>query len=653
VERRASPPSNGLSAAFASILIESPTLATYPAALPSTSVHMASQVKPTTSPRREIPKRLTIRSLLTPHLGSLVLGFIAIAGESAANLLQPWPLKIVLDDVLRGKESHGWAMRIVHSFVGTDKMAILEFACVAVLAVAVLDAICTYGEKYLTTSVGQWVSYDLRLTIYSHIQKLSLAFHDHKRTGDLISRVTDDIEAIQSFIMNGLLGVLINAMTLLGMVVVMFSLNWQFTLVALSVVPILFAMVYSYTRRIKKAAREVRKKEGEITSVVEEVLSSIRVVKAFAREDYEVQRLEQESLEAVDISLRARSLKAKLTPLVGIVVAAGTGLVLWFGARLVMAGSFSAGELVVFILYLGKMYKPMQEISKMTDTYSKAAVGYERIQEVLHTHVEVKDSPRARPTPKLKGDIQFDKVSFSYDGGGTPVLNNVSFEIKAGQVAAFVGPTGAGKTSIIGLIPRFYDPDSGVVKVDGTDIKQFQQKSLRGQMSFVLQETVLFHAPVWKNIAYGKPNCTRSEIIKAAELANATEFIDKLPDGYDTVLGERGMTLSGGQRQRIAMARAVIRNTPILILDEPTSGLDSASEKLVFEALDRLMEGRTVVVIAHRLSTIQRADVILVVKDGEIVERGKHSELMELNGLYAELHNLQFKEEGAELSKVS
>jgi ATP-binding cassette, subfamily B, bacterial len=614
---------------------------------------MSSHGKSVASPRREIPKRLTIRSLLTPHLGSLILGFIAIAGESAANLLQPWPLKIVLDDVLRGKESHGWAMRAVHSLVGTDKMAILEFACVAVLAIAVLDAICSYGEKYLTTSVGQWVSYDLRLTIYSHIQKLSLAFHDQKRTGDLISRVTDDIEAIQSFIMNGLLGVLINAMTLLGMVGVMFFLNWQFTLIALSVVPILFAMVYSYTRRIKKAAREVRKKEGEITSVVEEVLSSIRVVKAFAREDYEVQRLEQESLEAVDISLRARSLKAKLTPLVGIVVAAGTGLVLWFGARLVMAGWFSAGELVVFILYLGKMYKPMQEISKMTDTYSKAAVGYERIQEVLHTHVEVKDLPRARPAPKLKGDIQFDKVSFSYDGGGTPVLNNVSFEIKAGRVAAFVGPTGAGKTSIIGLIPRFYDPDSGIVKIDGTDVKHFQQKSLRSQMSFVLQETVLFHAPVWKNIAYGKPNCTRDEIIKAAELANAAEFIDKLRDGYNTVLGERGMSLSGGQRQRIAMARAVIRNTPILILDEPTSGLDSSSEKLVFEALDRLMEGRTVVVIAHRLSTIQRADVIFVVKEGEIVEQGKHGELMKLNGLYAELHNLQFKEEDAELSKVS
>jgi len=587
---------------------------------------------------------------LRPHIGALTLGSIAIAGESAANLLQPWPLKIVLDEVLRSHESHAWAMRMVHRLVGSDTLAILKFACVAVLAIAVLDAICTFGEKYLTTSVGQWVSYDLRLTLYAHIQKLSLAFHDHKRTGDLISRVTDDIDAIQSFIMNGLLGVLINAMTLVGMIGVMFYLNWKFTLIALSVVPALFAIVYSYTRRIKKASREVRKKEGEITSVVEEVLSSIRVVKAFAREDYEVQRLEQESLEAVDIALRARSLKAKLTPLVGIVVAVGTGLVLWFGARLVMAGALTAGSLVVFILYLAKMYKPMQEISKMADTYSKAAVGYERIQEIVQTHVMVMDGRRARPAPKFKGEIEFDHVSFSYDPGSL-VLKNINLQMRAGEVSALVGPTGAGKTSIISLIPRFYDPEKGVVRIDGTDIRTFQQQSLREQMSFVLQETVLFHAPVWQNIAYGKPSCTRAEIMKAAELANASEFIDKLPDRYNTVLGERGMTLSGGQRQRIAIARAVIRNTPILILDEPTTGLDSASEKLVFEALDRLMQGKTVVVIAHRLSTIQRADAIFVIKNGEIVERGKHGALMQRNGTYAELHNLQFKEE--EISHVS
>jgi ATP-binding cassette, subfamily B, bacterial len=435
------------------------------------------------------------------------------------------------------------------------------------------------------------------------------------------------------------------------MIGVMFYLNWKFTLIALSVVPVLFVMVYTYTRKIKKASREVRKKEGEITSVVEEVLSSIRVVKAFARENYEIQRLERENLEAVEISLRARSLKAKLTPLVGIVVALGTCLVLWFGARLAMAGALSAGSLVVFILYLGKMYKPMQEISKMTDTYSKAAVGYERIQEVLETQVDVRDLPRARPAPRFQGNVSFENVSFAYPHR-PQVLKHVSLEMKAGQVSALVGPTGAGKTSIISLLARFYDPGEGRIRIDGIDIKQFRQKSLRSQMSFVLQETILFHAPLWQNIAYGKPNCTRREIIRAAELANANEFIDKLPEGYDTVIGERGMTLSGGQRQRVAIARAVIRDTPILILDEPTSGLDSSSETLVFEALDRLMEGRTVLVIAHRLSTARRADIIFVLKAGEIIERGKHQDLLDLNGLYAELYHLQFKAD-AELSRAS
>jgi subfamily B ATP-binding cassette protein MsbA len=424
----------------------------------------------------------------------------------------------------------------------------------------------------------------------------------------------------------------------------MFYLNWRFTLIALSVAPVLFVLVYSYTHRIKKASRKVRKKEGEITSVVEEVLSSMRVVKAFAREDFEVQRLENEGLEQVQIALRARTLKAKLTPMVDIVIAVGTCLVLWFGARLVLGGALSAGSLVVFFLYLGKMYKPVKELSKMTDSYSKAAVGYERLQEVLGTNNDVRDIRGAKPVRQVKGAIEFEHVSFSYSDG-TPVLKDVSFHVEPGQVVALVGPTGAGKTSIISLIPRFYDPESGVIKIDGTDVRKFRQKSLRQHMSFVLQESTLFHGPVWQNIAYGRPEASRQEIIRAAELANAAEFVEKLPDGYDTVLGERGMTLSGGQRQRIAIARAVIRNAPILILDEPTSGLDSASEKLVFDALDKLMEGKTVIVIAHRLSTIRRADKIYVIKDGCIAEHGTHDELMKRDGVYAELHRIQFNEE--------
>jgi len=371
------------------------------------------------------------------------------------------------------------------------------------------------------------------------------------------------------------------------------------------------------------------------------------VVKAFAREDYEQRRLEEQSLEGVEMALQARALKAKLTPMVEMIVAFGTAMVLWFGARMALDGTLEMGSLIVFILYLGKMYKPMQDLSKMTDSYSKAAVGYDRIREIFEDTDEIRDLPKAKRAPRFRGAIEFDNVSFEYQPE-QPILKNVSFRIEPGQLAALVGPTGAGKTSIVSLIPRFYDPISGRVKVDGQDVRAYKQKSLRQQISFVLQETLLFHAPVWQNIAYGKPEASRSEILRAAELANAHEFIEKMPQGYDTLVGERGVTLSGGQRQRIAIARAVIRNTPILILDEPTSGLDAASEKLVFEALDRLMAGKTSIVIAHRLSTVRRADIIFVVKDGAIIDSGKHEELMKAGGLYAELYELQFRQEEEE-----
>jgi len=436
------------------------------------------------------------------------------------------------------------------------------------------------------------------------------------------------------------------------MLAVMFYLDWKFTLIALSVTPVLFIVVYTFTRKIKKASRQVRKKEGEIISTIQEVFTSIRVVKAFASEDYEQKRLERESLQSVEIALRARGLKAMLSPVVQIIVAAGTCLVLWYGATLVLSGALTTGALVVFLLYLGKMYKPMRDLSKMADTASKAAVGFERIKEILETDRQVKNLPGARRAPSFRGKIEFMNVSFGYDRA-RPTLRDVDLKIETGQVAAFVGPTGAGKSTIISLIPRFYDPTAGQVRIDGFDIRRFKIKSLRQQISFVLQETVLFHAPVWQNIAYGRPEATHAEIVRAARLANAHEFIEKLASGYDTMVGERGVTLSGGQRQRIAIARAVIRNSPILILDEPTSGLDASSEMLVIEALGRLMEGKTSIIIAHRLSTIRKADVIFVVSDGRIVERGNHDELLAIGGLYAELHDTQFREQEEVSSVVS
>jgi subfamily B ATP-binding cassette protein MsbA len=575
----------------------------------------------------------------------LWLGLLAIAGESVAGLLEPWPLKIVLDNVLRAKSSHGWLFKLIRDTTGTSPHSVLIFACGAVILIALMDAICTYAEKYLTTSVGQWVTHDLRRAIYTQVQKLSLAYHDQQPTGDLISRVTSDIDSIQTFIVSGLLGILVNILTLGGMVVVMFYINWQFTLIALAVVPPLFFVVYTYTRRAKTASREVRKKEGHMISIIEEVVSSVRVVKAFAREDYEIRRFEGESVETVEAALRARSLKAKLVPLVNVITAVGTCVVLWFGAQMAMAGRLSVGSMVLFVFYLGKMYKPIQEISKTMDAYSKAEVGFDRIQEILRSEDEIQDTPRARVAPKFRGQVDFEHVDFCYKEG-EQILRDVNLHVDAGTMVALVGPTGSGKTTIVNLIARFYEPSNGVVKIDGTDIREFKQKSLRGQISFVLQDTVLFSGTIWDNIAYGRPDATEAEIQKAAEAANAMEFIEKLPGKFESIVGERGVTLSGGQRQRIAIARAIIRNTPILILDEPTSGLDAASEQLVFEALDRLMEGRTSIVIAHRLSTIRRATCIYVVEDGGIVESGTESELLQReDGVYRKLHDIQFNEE--------
>ena len=332
--------------------------------------------------------------------------------------------------------------------------------------------------------------------------------------------------------------------------------------------------------------------------------------------------------------------KAKLAPFVDVIAAIGTCLVLGFGGRMALSGQLSAGTLVLFIFYLAGMYKPMRELSKMTDTVSKAVIGYERIQEVLQVESKVSDHAGARRAPKFRGTIEFHDVAFSYDGEH-PVLKNISLKIEPGQVAAVVGPSGTGKSTLVNLIARFYDPTSGTVSIDGTDVRKYTLKSLRDQISFVLQEALLFRAPIWVNIAYGKPNASRREIIRAAELANADDFINKMPRGYDTMVGERGVTLSGGQRQRIAIARAILHDTPILILDEPTTGLDAASEQAIMQALNRLMKGKTSIIIAHHLDSISRSDVIFVIKDSELVESGTHEQLLAAGKLYSELYRMQ------------
>jgi subfamily B ATP-binding cassette protein MsbA len=588
------------------------------------------------------PKVLRIVDLLRPHWKAMTMALVAVGGVAAADLLDPWPIKIVLDYALASKPMPAWMVEMV-SRIGGSTLAIVNFAVLAVAAIAVAGAISSYLQNYLTTNVGQRIMHDLRRTVYHHIHRLSLAEHDQTRTGDLISRVTSDIDAIQDFVTSAMLGIVANVITLLGIVAIMLYASWPFTLISLAIAPVLFAVVYLFTRRIKKASREVRKKESELISTVQEVFSSIRVVKAFAREDYEERRFERQSLDNVETALRARGMKMMLAPVVDIVVAIGTCLMLGYGARMVMANELTVGVLVVFLAYLRMMYKPMRDLSKMADTVSKAGVGFERIREILETESAVRDLPHARKATGFKGRIEFEHVSFGY-APDQLVLKDLSLTIEPGQVAAFVGETGGGKTTIINLVARFYDPTAGTVKIDGTDIRKFTMKSLREQISFVLQDTVLFRAPVWQNIAYGRPEARRDEIVRAAEQANADGFIKEMAEGYDTMVGERGVTLSGGQRQRIAIARAVVRNSPILILDEPTSGLDAQAEKAIMEALERLMKGKTSIVIAHRLGTILHANAIFVMKDHRLVEHGTHEELLAAGGVYAGLYKIQYDE---------
>jgi subfamily B ATP-binding cassette protein MsbA len=582
---------------------------------------------------------LSLWRLVRPYWRLMAVAFAAMLVESAMSLWEPWPLKLIFDHVLGSKPLPAWLA--AWPVVDDDRLALLNAAALAVIAIAVLGAAGSYTHKYLSTAVGQHVMHDLRHVLYHHVQRLSMSFFEQRRTGDMVVRLTSDIDAAQVFISSALLGMAMDVFTLGGMLAVMIYLDWRFTLISLAIAPLLFAVVYRRMRRIKKAAREVKQKESELASIVQESISAMRVVKAFAREDYEERRLDHESLGAMDVAMRARSIKAGLAPLVDIIVAIGTCVVLLVGVRLVLSGEITSGTLLVFVVYLGKMYKPMKDLSKMADTLTKASVAFERIGELLDTESHVRDLPTARTAPPFEGRIEFSHVRFAYTPE-QPVLRDVDFVVGAGERAALVGATGSGKSTLMSLILRFYDPASGTVRIDGRDIRGYTLKSLRDQISLVPQDPVLFHGPVWRNIAYGKPDATREEIVQAAVLANAHEFITALPQGYDTIVGERGETLSGGQRQRIAIARAVIRQTPILLLDEPSAALDAESEELVFEAIERLMAGKTSIIIAHRLATVRRAGAIFVLDNGIISARGTHESLLATSAHYARLYRLQF-----------
>ena len=575
--------------------------------------------------------------LVRPHRSLLAIAFAAMVVESAASLWEPWPIKLIVDHVIGGAplppSIARWAL------FGLHPLGIMNAAALAVMAIAAIGAAGAYTQKSLATTVGQRVMHDLRGTLYHHLQQQPLPFFDSRRTGDLMVRITSDVDATQEFFSSALLSATMDVLTLAGMVAIMLYLDWRFALLALAVAPLLYLVVSRRTRRIKQAAREVKQHESALASVVQESLSAIRTVRTLAREDHEEARLDRESSAAMHAALQARRLKAALPPLVDLIVAAGTCGVMLVGVRLVLAGQMTSGTLIVFVLYLGKLYKPMKNLARMIDAMSKSAVAFERIRELLETPAAVPDAPGARPAPALRGRIDLRGVRFRYEPN-VPVLNGVDLTVEPGQHVAIVGASGSGKSTLFALLLRLYAPSSGAIAIDGHDVRRFTVKSLRDQISVVPQHPVLFHATLWENIAYGRPGARRDEILRAARLANAHEFISRLPRGYDTIVGERGETLSGGQRQRIAIARAVIRRSPILLLDEPSAALDPESEALVFDALERLMAECTSMTIAHRLATVRRAGSVLVLDHGVITARGTHDELMANSPAYARLFAL-------------
>ena len=583
-----------------------------------------------------------VLSLVRPYRGTLLIILMAMLVQTAMSVAGPWPLKIILDNVVGTHKLAPWLDDFLRPILGGGtKMQIAAAAAIAVVIIAVLGAIASYIANYYTTGVGQWVANDLRLRTYHHLQQLSLSYYDKHQTGTLLSTITSDVQTIQGFASSSTLGIVVDMFTIVAMLFIMFRLNWDFTLIALAVTPFMLLLVSRFKKAVKKATHEVRKEQSKIVAVVDQGLQSMRVVKAFGRQDLAEQELAEVSRATVDASLKARRVKALLSPMLAITVAVCTAIVLWRGAALILAGVMTIGALTVFLSYLNKFFKPVQALATMTNAIAQTAVAVDRIRGILDADTVIPERPDAREPQALMGEIEFDHVAFGYDSE-TPVLTDVSFHIKAGQMVGVVGPTGCGKSTVMSLIPRFYDATAGTIKIDGEDIRDYRFHALRDQIGYVLQETVLFEGSVRDNIAYGMKGVTQEKILEAAKLANADEFIARMPHGYDTLVGERGETLSGGQRQRIGIARAIIRNNPILILDEPTAALDTESESLVMEALERLMKGRTVITIAHRLSTIRDADKIIVLKGGIVAEEGTHNELVARGGVYAELYRIQF-----------
>ena len=581
-------------------------------------------------------KRADFKAIIKSHLWqerrSLVFSLLSMLGITLTELLSPWSLKIIFDQILLDKplpDSLSWLAGLIAS----GKINAVIWISLSILLIAGLRSVFTYSQDFLFSRLGYQMVYTLRRELFAHLQQLSLSYYSRARTGELLTKVTGETEVFKDVFVESVLASISQILTVVGMLGIMLWLNWRLGLVSLATLPMLFfALAYIY-QKIKVSTRQQREREGRIAARVSEVLSSVTLVKAFGREKYEQERFDEESTLTLEEGIKTERMAAGATRTVELIKAVGLWATVFFGALLVLKNQMTPGSLLVFTAYLNDMYKPLRNLAKISSRLSRATVSMHRIAEILDTEPETWNTEAEVVTATLKGEIIFAHVSFDY-GSGNDVLKNVSFKISPGQRVALVGHSGSGKSTIANLILRFYHAKQGTISVDGLNIEKYQREMLRREIGVVIQESLLFGASIRENIAYGKPDATMAEIEAAARQAYAHDFIVALPEGYETIIGERGSTISGGQRQRLSLARAIIKHPSILILDEPTSAIDQESAMLIHEAVDRLRAGKTTLVIAHHFSDLESYDQILVLQDGSLVEQGTHAQLLAQQGEY-------------------